>query len=112
MENKVDFVVSTDSITTAVEAVNKLKPLYTKVISDIKRVSEELIDTSNWKGEARDEFRDTYRIVEHYLEDDSEKISSIVEMLQGFKEIYETVDGDSAKKLYESVSDAFSTSKK
>lgn len=112
MSNKADYTVSTDVIETAMEAIKNLNPLYEKVISDIKSVSEELIDTSNWKGDARDEFKDTYRIVEHYLEDDSEKISSISDMLKGFKDIYDAVDGDSAKKLYKTVSDAVSGDKK
>ena len=105
MSNKADFTVSTDVIVATMDAINKLKPLYSQVIADIKKVSEELIDTSNWKGDARDEFKDTYRIVEHYLEDDSD-------MLKGFKDIYDAVDGDSAKKLYETVSDAVSSDKK
>lgn len=112
MSNKADFTVSTNVIVATMDAINKLKPLYSQVIADIKKVSEELIDTSNWKGDARDEFKDTYRIVEHYLEDDSEKISSISDMLKGFKDIYDAVDGDSAKKLYETVSDAVSNDKK
>ena len=101
-----------EAVLIYMEAIKNLNPLYEKVISDIKSVSEELIDTSNWKGDARDEFKDTYRIVEHYLEDDSEKISSISDMLKGFKDIYDAVDGDSAKKLYETVSDAVSGDKK
>lgn len=112
MSNKSDFTVSTDVIADTMEAINNLEPLYSQVIADIKRVSEELIDTSNWKGAARNEFKDTYRIVEHYLEDDSDKISSIYDMLKGFKDIYDAVDGDSAKKLYNTVSDAISGDKK
>lgn len=112
MNNHSDFTVSTDVIASTMESIKKLQPLYAQVIEDIKRVSEELIDTSNWKGEARDEFKDTYRIVEHYLEDDSNKISSIVDILQGFKDIYDAVDGDSAKKLIETVSDAYSSDTK
>ena len=108
----VTAVVGMMGILPTMEAIKNLNPLYEKVISDIKSVSEELIDTSNWKGDARDEFKDTYRIVEHYLEDDSEKISSISDMLKGFKDIYDAVDGDSAKKLYETVSDAVSGDKK
>lgn len=34
------------------------------------------------------------------------------DMLKGFKDIYDAVDGDSAKKLYETVSDAVSGDKK
>lgn len=112
MSNKSDFTISTDVITETIDAINNLKPMHSQVIADIRQVSEELIDTSNWKGKARDEFKDTYRIVEHYLEDDSDKISSISDMLKGFKDIYEAVDGDSAKKLYETVSDAVSGDKK
>lgn len=111
MDNKLDFTVSTDVIAETMEAVNNLKPLYSQVITDIKKASEELIDTSNWKGKARDEFKDTYRIIEHYLEDDEDKISSISDILKGFKEIYDAVDGDAAKKLYETVSDAVSEKK-
>lgn len=112
MSNKADFTVSTEVIATTMDSINKLKPLYSQVISDIKKVSEELIDSSNWKGDARDEFKDTYRIVEHYLEDDSDKISSISDMLKGFKEIYDAVDVDTAKKLYDTVSKAVSGDKK
>ena len=99
MDNKLDFTVSTDVIAETMEAVNNLKPLYSQVITDIKKASEELIDTSNWKGKARDEFKDTYRIIEHYLEDDEDKISSISDILKGFKEIYDAVDGDAVPQL-------------
>ena len=111
MENRSDFLISTDVIVAAKEAIDKLMPLYTETIAKIRSASEELIDKSNWSGDAREEFKATYRIVEHYLEDDSDRVSSISEMLEGFQEIYETLDIDSAKKVYETVSGAVSGDK-
>lgn len=111
MENRSDFLVSTDVIAAAKESLDKLMPLYTETIAKIRSASEELIDKSNWVGEAREEFKATYRIIEHYLEDDSDRVSSIREMLEGFQEIYETLDVDSAKKVYDTVSGAFAGDK-
>ncbi len=111
MENRSDFLVSTDVIAAAKEAIDKLMPLYTEAIAKIRAASEELIDKSNWSGEAREEFKATYRIVDHYLEDDSDKVSSLSEMLEGFREIYDTLDVDSAKKVWNTVSDTFAEDK-
>ena len=107
MSNSADFVVTNSVIDEAAEAVTKLGPMYVQEIAKVKKASEELIDRSNWKGKARDEFKDTYRIVEHYLEDDSDRISSIGEILKGFRDIYEAIDAESMKKLYEEVKKAF-----
>ena len=104
MENRSDFLISTDVIVAAKESIDKLMPLYSETIEKIRSASEELIDKSNWVGDAREEFKATYRIIEHYLEDDSDRVSSISEMLEGFRKIYETLDVDSAKKVYDTVS--------
>lgn len=105
MANTDDFVVSSAALAEAQAAMNDIIPLYPEVISKIKTASENLIDKSNWSGAARDEFKATYRIVEHYLTDDSDRISSLSEIIEGFQEIYDTLDIDSAKKVYETITD-------
>lgn len=103
MENRADFTVDSQVLAKTLEAMNKLKPQYDESLSEIKTATEDLIDTANWKGKGRDEFKDAYRILEHYLTDDADKISSMSEMLKGFKDIYDAADVESAKKLYDAV---------
>lgn len=109
MENRSDFTVDSSIFQEAVDALAKLAPQYKESVRRIRVATEALLDTSNWKGKARDEFKDTYRIVDHYLDDDSKQLSSITEIVQGFKDIYDALDVDTAKKLYETVSDAYSS---
>lgn len=103
MSNRGDFTVKLSVITEAIDAISKVQPLYEQAVDNIKAASEPLLDQDNWKGRARQEFKDTYRIVEHYLNDDREEISSIQDILQGFKDIYQAVDTSDAKKIYEAV---------
>lgn len=109
MENRSDFTVDGSVFQEAVDSIEKLMPQYREAVERIRKVTEPLIDGTNWRGKARDEFKDTFRIVDHYLTDDTDQISSIADALRGFKEIYETLDVDSAKKVYDTVSEAFST---
>lgn len=106
-----DFTVNTCVIETASSSLSRIPTLYSDSIAKIQKITEQLLDKQNWKGKARDEFRDTYRIVERELEDDQEQISSMGEMLKAFQDIYDTIDTDSAKQLREVVSDAYSTKK-
>lgn len=99
MDNNKDFTIEITSIDEAVEALNALKPAYDDAIKKIKEASEKLISDTNWKGKAKNEFRDTYRIIEHYFEDDSDKLSSMGDIIKGFSDIYKQMDIDSAKKL-------------
>lgn len=109
MENRADFTVDSSIFREAIEALTKLMPQYQASVSRIRTATEPLLDTTNWKGKARDEFKDTYRIVDHYLNDDSTQISSIKDIVQGFKDIYDALDVDTAKKLYDVVSDSFTS---
>ena len=106
MDNNKDFTIEITSIDEAVDAITSLKPAYDDAIKKIKDASEKLISDTNWKGKARDEFRDTYRIVEHYFEDDSDKLSSMGDIVKGFSDIYKQLDIDSAKKLADMVEKA------
>jgi uncharacterized protein YukE len=81
-------------------------PQYQDSVERIQTATENLLDASNWKGKAHDEFRDTYRIVAHYLDDDTTQISSIADILQGFKDIYDALDVNLASDLYNSVDKA------
>ena len=103
MSNRSDFVISSPSLEKAEEMIRGIVPLFSEQVEIIKKASEELVDTENWKGKARDEFHDTYLIVEHYLHCDKEQMSSILDIITGFKDIYEAVDADSAVKLIKTV---------
>ena len=103
MQNRSDFTVDGGVFQDALDAVAKVIPQYQTAVGRIRRVTEPLIDSGTWKGKAHDEFKDTYRIVEHYLDDDTDEISSIGDILQGFKDIYDALDVDTAKKLYDTV---------
>ena len=41
--------------------------------------------------------------MDHYLEDDTQRISSLVEIVKGFREIYDALDVESAKKIYDAL---------
>lgn len=99
--NRSDFTIDKSIFLEAMEAIGKVVSQHVEAVKSIREVSEQLIDSSAWKGKARDEFKDTYRIVEHYLDDDASEISSIGEILQGFQDIYEALDVETAKKLYD-----------
>lgn len=99
MDNKSDFLVSETIIKDTVDSINLLIPLYEDSIKSIRTVTTSLLDKSNWKGEARDEFYDTYTIVERYLTDDSKRVSSISEILDSFLKIYKAIDVEGLKKI-------------
>ena len=107
MVDNSDFVVSYDVIAAAKEAIDNLLPKHNNIVTNIKNASEMLIDSENWKGEARDEFKDTYRIVEHCLEFDNDSLSSISEILESFMKIYDELDIDSAGQLVDTVRAGF-----
>ncbi len=99
MTNRPDFTIDAAVLQEAVEALQSIPQKYETAIKAIKEVTNSLIETSNWKGKTRDEFRDTYRIVEHYLDDDQQQMGDIIEILKGFQNIYEAADIDTAKEL-------------
>lgn len=99
MGNRSDFLISEDTLEEAVEAFKAIPPLYEEQVSRVEKASAELVSTENWKGPARDEFYETYLIVQHELECDSKQISSIVDIVSGFKELYTAADKDSAAKI-------------
>ncbi len=106
MENRADFTVDSAVFQEAIDAIEKLTPQYSAAVKRIRTATEQLIDGVNWRGKASEEFKATFRIVDHYLTDDTDQISSIGDILQGFKDIYEALDVDTAKKLYDTVSGA------
>lgn len=106
MDNRADFTVDSSIFQEAIDALTRLMPRYQTSVSRIRNVTESLLDTSNWKGKARDEFKDTYYIVGHYLDDDTAQISSIKDIIQGFKDIYNALDVDLAKDLHDKVTEA------
>ena len=103
MSNRQDFTVNTAVLQEAIEALSDLPQKYNSAIAEIKRVSEALLQRKNWKGDTREEFKDTYRIVERYLEDDEQRLTDIVDVLKGFEEIYEDLDTEALKDIYENA---------
>ncbi len=101
MGNRTDFVVDYSVLEEACRAIESVPHKYQEAIQNIKKVTETLLDNSNWKGAARDEFKNTYRIVEHYLEDDQQRVGNIIELINGFMDIYEALDIDTAKDIVE-----------
>lgn len=97
------FRIDNTVLQRAIDALFKVPTAYGNAIVHISQVTEELLDSSAWKGKGRDEFQDTYRIVYRYLVDDQDKISSITDMLEGFHQIYEAVDEGGATKIYKTI---------
>jgi len=98
-----EFIVSGYALKEAQEAMQAVIPLYPEAIGNIRTATETLLDRENWIGAARNEFKATFRIVDHYLEDDTQRISSLVEIVKGFREIYDALDVESAKKIYDAL---------
>ena len=109
MPNKDNFTIDSAALQEAVTALKDIPQKYRDALDAIQKATEPLLEKENWSGNAREEFKDTYRIVEHYLEDDLERTSNIVDIINGFKEIYEAADDETAKKMVESVSNAVNT---
>ena len=103
MGNRSDFTIDYSVLEEACEAIKSVPEKYQEAIQNIKKVTEPLLDKSNWRGEARDEFKDTYRIVEHYLEDDQRRAGNIIELISGFMDIYDALDIDTAKDLVDNT---------
>ena len=101
--NRTDFLVDNAVLKEAKGALDAIPGKYQDAISRIRSATDELLDKNNWKGETRDEFKDTYDIVSRYLEDDQQQIASIVEILEGFYNVYEAADVDTMKSLVEGI---------
>lgn len=100
MGKEEEFIICEYALMEAEEAMKTILPLYPEAIKNIRDATETLLDRENWIGATREEFQATFRILDHYLEDDTQRISSLVEMIKGFKDIYEALDVESAKKIY------------
>lgn len=101
MANRSDFTIDASVLQQAEDALRDIPQKYGEAIEAIREVSEALLEKSNWKGKTRDEFHDTYRIVERYLEDDQKQLEGIADILSGFRDIYESTDLEAKQTLTE-----------
>lgn len=76
MGNRADFTVDSAVFQEATDTIEKLTSQYSEAVKRIRAATEQLIDGVNWRGKAYAELKDTFRIVDHYLTDDSDQISS------------------------------------
>jgi len=109
MPNLQNFTINDATLQEAITALQAIPQKYSDALAAIKAATEPLLEKENWKGEARDEFKATYRILEHYLEDDQERTSNIVDILIGFRDIYKASDVETAKKLVDKTVKAVKT---
>ena len=103
MPNKDNFTINDAVLQEAVSALKDIPQKYRDALDAIQKATAPLLEKENWSGEAREEFKATYCIVEHYLEDDLERTSNIVDIINGFKEIYDAVDDETAKEMVKST---------
>lgn len=103
MSNRSDFTIDSSVLQEAIDALKNVPQKYEDAINEIKKVTEALLEKEKWKGKTRDEFKETYRVVEHYLDDDMQRAGDIGDILAGFLDIYETADVDTAISLVDKV---------
>lgn len=108
MDEKSNFVIKTEAMKAAEVALVSVYETFRNAVENIEESSEKLFNRENWRGEARDEFYDTYTIIRHNLKADEQQMSSLSEIILGIKDIYVTTDLDTAKQLISSVGDVFS----
>lgn len=107
MDENLDFVIKTEAMKAAEAALVSVYKTFRNAVENIETSSEKLFNRENWRGEARDEFYDTYTIIRHNLKADEQQISSLLEIILGTKDIYVETDLDTAKDLISSVGDVF-----
>ena len=101
--NRADFLVDSAVLKEAKVAMDAIPGKYREAIDQISAVTAELLRDDNWKGKTKTEFQDTYSIVSRYLEDDQQQMGSIVDILQGFYNLYDAADIDTAKSLIQGI---------
>lgn len=108
MNKNLDFVIDTEAMEAAKAALLSVYKTFRHAVENIEASSEQLFNRENWRGEARDEFYDTYTIIRHNLKADEQQMSSLSEIILGIKDIYVETDLNTAKELISSVGDVFS----
>ena len=107
MDKNSNYVIDTRAMEVAKATLRSVYQTFSQAVENIERSSEKLFNRENWRGEARDEFYDTYTIIRHHLKADEQQISSLLEIILGIKDIYVETDLDTAKDLISSVGDVF-----
>lgn len=107
MEKGPNFVIKTEAMEAAEAALISVYETFRHAVENIEVSSEKLFNRENWRGEARDEFYDTYTIIRHNLRADEQQISSLSEIILGIKDVYVETDLDTAKQLISSVGEVF-----
>ena len=105
MYENLDFVIKTEAMKAAEAALVSVYKTFRNAVENIETSSEKLFNRENWRGEARDEFYDTYTIIRHNLKADEQQMSSLSEIILGIKDVYEATDLDTAKQLISSIGD-------
>ena len=108
MDKNSGFVIKTDAMEAAEAALVSVYKTFHQAVENIEASSEQLFNRENWRGEARDEFYDTYTIIRHNLKADEQQMSSLSEIILGIKDIYMETDLNTAKELISSLGDVFS----
>ena len=103
-----DFVIKTKAMEAAEAALASVYKTFRQAVENIEASSKQLFNREKWRGEARDEFYDTYTIVRHNLKADEQQMSSLSEIILGIKDIYVATDLDTAKQLISSVGNVYS----
>ena len=112
MQSDGQFHIRTEVMETASTALSEVITTFRDAVAKIEEASEKLFDGDNWRGEARNEFYNTYVIIQHNLQIDEQQVSSLAEIIKGIKDVYDATDIDTAKQLISTVGDAFSGNEK
>lgn len=108
MDKNLNYVINTGAMEAAEAALVSVYKTFHQAVENIESSSEQLFNRENWCGEARDEFYDTYTIIQYNLKADEQQMSSLSEIILGIKDIYVATDLDTAKQLISSVGDVCS----
>ncbi len=106
-----DFNIDVTALRDASKKLSIVNSTYSSSLSRIRKATEIILDENVWKGQARKEFKDTYRILEHYLKEDEEQIINIIDIVNGITELYETTDMEKAKKIAKTIEKGYKAAK-
>ena len=108
MQSDGQFLIRAEVMETTSTALSEVITTFRDAVAKIEEASEKLFDGDNWRGEARNEFYNTYVIIQHNLQIDEQQVSSLSEIIKGIKDVYDATDFDTAKQIISTVGDAFS----
>lgn len=100
-----DMVINTEIMKAARDGLYNVAKEFSDGFEQIKAASASLLEGEAWAGKGRNEFRNTYRIVENALLIDTKQLSSLGDIISGFIDVSEEIDLSAYKSFYDTAKD-------